>query len=178
MHLKGVRFGFPLMKRIGLLKHHETYRVAWNRHPGVEIHYVLKGDIAWELKGRDRPLAISGGFFGIVPANARHRALGNKGTPAVRLGVIFENPSPEMARGTPFSPDDLKRIFRRFKENGGWRQAILIAPLSGLAQPDGRALARERHESRRAVAPQNARLRASLRDFRHAGRTGGTRQRT
>ena len=75
MHLKGVRFGFPLMKRIGLLKHHETYRVAWNRHPGVEIHYVLKGDIAWELKGRDRPLAISGGFFGIVPANARHRAL-------------------------------------------------------------------------------------------------------
>lgn len=119
MHLKGVRFGFPLMKRIGLLKHHETYRVAWNRHPGVEIHYVLKGDIAWELKGKDRPLAISGGFFGIVPANARHRALDNKGTPAVRLGVIFENPSPEMADGTPFSPDDLKRIFRRFKENGG-----------------------------------------------------------
>ena len=119
MHLKGVRFGFPLVKRFGLLKHHETYRVAWNRHPGLEIHYVLKGDIAWELHGRDKPLAVSGGFFGIVPANARHRALDNKGTPAVRLGVIFEKPLPEMTDGTPFSHDDLKRIFRRFKENGG-----------------------------------------------------------
>lgn len=119
MHLKGIRFGLPLMKRLGLLKHHETYRVSWNRHPGVEIHYVLKGDIAWELRGKDRPLAISGGFFGIVPANARHRALDSKGTPAVRLGVIFEKPAPELADGTPFSPDDLKRIFKRLRENGG-----------------------------------------------------------
>lgn len=118
MHLKGVRFGFPLVMRLGLLKHHETYRVAWNRHPGIEIHYVLKGDIAWELRGRAQPLAVSGGFFGIVPANARHRALGDKGTPAVRLGVIFESPVPEMASGTPFSHDDLNRIFRRLTENG------------------------------------------------------------
>ena len=119
MHLKGVRFGLPLMKRLGLLKHHETYRVSWNRHPGVEIHYVLKGDIAWELHGELKPLAVSGGYFGIIPAGKRHRALGNKGTPAVRIGAIFEKPLPEYAKGSPFSPDDLKRIFRRFRENGG-----------------------------------------------------------
>ena len=119
MHLKGGRFGFPLMKRLGLLKHHETYRVSWNRHPGVEIHYVLKGDIAWELYGELKPLAISGGYFGIIPASKRHRALDNKGTPAVRLGAIFEKPLSEHAKGTPFSPDDLRRIFRRFRENGG-----------------------------------------------------------
>ena len=119
MHLKGVRFGFPLVRRFGFLKHHETYRVLWNRHPGLEIHYVLKGDIAWELRGSEHPLAIPGGSFGIIPANARHRALDSKGTPAVRLGVIFEQPSPEMADGTPFTSDDLRRIFRRFKENGG-----------------------------------------------------------
>ena len=107
------------MKRLGLLKHHETYRVSWNRHPGVEIHYVLKGDIAWELHGEPKPLAVSGGYFGIIPAGKRHRALDNKGTPAVRLGAIFEKPLPEHAKGTPFSPDDLKRIFRRFRENGG-----------------------------------------------------------
>jgi len=119
MHLKGIRFGFPLIKRLGLLKHHETYRVTWNRHPGIEIHYVFKGDIAWELHGKERPLAVSGGFFGIVPANARHRAIDNKGTPAFRLGVILESPVPGMESGTPFSTDDLKRMFRRFKENGG-----------------------------------------------------------
>ena len=119
MHLKGVRFGLPLMKRLGLLKHHETYRVSWNRHPGVEIHYVLKGDIAWELHGEPKPLAVSGGYFGIIPAGKRHRALDNKGTPAVRLGAIFEKPLSEYAKGTPFSPDDLRRIFRRFRENGG-----------------------------------------------------------
>ena len=71
------------------------------------------------MKGKDRPLAISGGFFGIIPANARHRALDNKGTPAMRLGVIFEKPTPELAAGTPFSHDDLKRIFKRLRENGG-----------------------------------------------------------
>ena len=119
MHLKGVRFGFPLMKRLGFLKHHETYGVSWNRHPGVEIHYVLKGDIAWELHGEIKPLVISGGYFGIIPANARHRAIGNKGTPATRLGVIFEKPLSEFVKGTIFSPDDLRRIFRRFRENGG-----------------------------------------------------------
>ena len=119
MHLKGVRFGLPLVKRIGLLKHHETYGVSWNHHGGIEIHYVLKGDIAWELHGEPKPLAISGGYFGIIPANARHRALDNKGTPAVRLGTIFEKPLRELTTGTPFSPDDLRRIFRRFHENGG-----------------------------------------------------------
>lgn len=119
MHLKGIRFGFPLVQRLGFHKHHETYRVAWNRHPGVEIHYVFKGDISWELFGKDRPLTVSGGSFAVIPANTRHRAPDNEGTPAVRLGVIFEKPTPEMADGTPFSPDDLKRIFRRFRENGG-----------------------------------------------------------
>lgn len=118
MHLKGTRFGFPLIRRVGLLKHNETYQVFWNRHPGIEIHYVLKGAISWELHGRASPLTISGGSFGIVPARSRHRALDNKGTPAIRLGIIFEKPSPEHASGTPFSPDDIRRIFRRFRQNG------------------------------------------------------------
>ena len=119
MHLKGTRFGLPLASRVGLLKHHGTHTISWNRHPGVEIHYVLKGDIAWELHGEIKPLVISGGYFGIIPANARHRAIGNKGTPATRLGVIFEKPLSEFVKGTIFSPDDLRRIFRRFRENGG-----------------------------------------------------------
>ena len=33
MHLKGVRFGFPLIKRVGLLKHRETY----GEYAGKEI---------------------------------------------------------------------------------------------------------------------------------------------
>jgi len=59
LHLKGVRFGFPLVKRFGLLKHHETCRFAWNRHPDIKTHYVLKGDIAWELRGKDAPPVVS-----------------------------------------------------------------------------------------------------------------------
>ena len=119
MHVKGIRFGFPLVKRFGIIKHHETYTVTWNRHPGPEIHYVLKGDIAWELRGREAPLAVSGGSFGIIPANVRHRAIDNKGTPAVRLGAILERPLPERADGTPFTAEDLRRIFRQFGEHGG-----------------------------------------------------------
>ena len=119
IHLKGTRFGFPLAQRMGVLKHLGTYPVSWNRHTGVEIHYVLKGDISWELQGRDRPLAIPGGSFGIIPAGVRHRAFNDKGTPAIRLGAILQRPAAEFAAGTPFSPDDLKRVFRRLRENGG-----------------------------------------------------------
>ena len=109
-----------------------------------------RGGIAWELRGKERPLTVSGGFFGIIPANARHRAIDNKGTPAVRLGIIFEKPTPAMSVGTSFSPDDLKRIFKRFKENGTsvhrfssrlastLRELAATLSLENAANPDGR----------------------------------------
>ena len=142
MHLRGVRFGFPLIKRVGLLKHRETYGVPWNRHGGIEIHYVLKGDIAWELQGRERPLAVSGGSFGLVPANVRHRARDNRGTPAVRIGVIFERPSAGKAAGTPFSADDLKRMFVRFRQHGGLVRRF-SSRLSDLVRDFAAALTKE-----------------------------------
>ena len=38
MHLKGVRFGFPLVKRLGF-DSPQGPPGALNRHPGAEIHY-------------------------------------------------------------------------------------------------------------------------------------------
>lgn len=119
IHIKGKRFDFPLIRRLGVLKHLGTYTVKWNRHPGLEIHYVLKGDIGWELQGTDRPLTVPGGYFALIPAGTSHRALGDNGTPAIRLGVIFETAVESFRAGTPFSREDLRRIFRRFGENGG-----------------------------------------------------------
>ncbi len=119
IHLKGTRFGFPLIQRLGVLKHLGTYPVSWNRHAGLELHYVIKGDISWEISGSESPLAITGGSFGIIPPGTDHRAFNDKGTPAIRLGTIFEKSVSKYAAGTPFSPDDLKRIFYRFKENAG-----------------------------------------------------------
>lgn len=154
MHLKGIRFGVPLVKRLGLLNHHEAYRVSWNQHAGFEIHYVLKGDIAWELRGMRTPLSVSGGLFGIVPANTPHRALNNKGAPAERLGVILEKPTPGSVGGTAFSPGDLKRIFSRFRENGGTvrrfssrlsatlRELSAAMSIENATNPDGQLLLR------------------------------------
>lgn len=154
MHLKGIRFGVPLVKRLGLLNHHEAYRVSWNRHAGFEIHYVIKGDITWELHGRETPLAVSGGLFGIVPANTLHRAMNNKGAPSVRLGIILEKPTPGSVGGTPFSSSDLKRIFRRFRENGGTvrrfssrlsatlRELSAALSIENATNPDGQLLLR------------------------------------
>lgn len=119
MHLKGVKFGFPLVQRIGLLKHHDTYRIAWNRHAGVEIHYVLKGKIVWELDHGEAPLVVPGGSFGIIPARARHRALDGMGSPAIRLGAIFETPRSCDTAATPFLRSDVNRMFERFRANAG-----------------------------------------------------------
>lgn len=118
MHLKGIKFGFPIARRIGLLKHHETYRIAWNRHPGVEIHYVLKGKIVWELGRSEQPIVVPGGSFGIIPAKARHRALDGMGAPAIRIGAIFETPRSCYAEST-FTHGDVKRILGRFRASGG-----------------------------------------------------------
>ena len=119
MHLKGTKFGFPLVQRIGLLRHHNTYRIAWNRHAGVEIHYVLKGKIAWELDHSEAPLVVSGGSFGIIPARARHRALDGMGAPAIRLGAIFEPPRSCDTAEPPFLRNDINRMFERFRANAG-----------------------------------------------------------
>ena len=118
VHIKGQGFGFPLVRQLGVLKHLGTYPVFWNKHTGIEIHYVLKGDIAWELEGMAEPLAVPGGYFGIIPAGTKHRAFGNKGTPAIRLGIIFDRPAAEFAKDSVFTMADLKRIFKRFRENG------------------------------------------------------------
>lgn len=118
VHIKGQRFGFPLVRQLGVLKHLGTYPVFWNKHTGLEIHYVLKGDIAWELEGMAEPFAVPGGYFGIIPAGTKHRAFGNKGTPAIRLGIIFDRPAADFAKGTVFTAADLKRIFKRFRGNG------------------------------------------------------------
>ena len=118
MHLKGIKFGFPIARRIGLLKHHETYRIAWNRHAGVEIHYVLKGKIVWELGRSEQPIVVPGGSFGIIPAKARHRALDGMGAPAIRIGAIFETPRSCYAEAM-FPHGDVKRILGRFRANGG-----------------------------------------------------------
>ena len=117
-HLKGKRFGYPLIKRYGILKHSSSYPIAQNVHDGLEIHYVLKGEIAWEIEGADLPLLIPGGSFGIIPAKTYHRAFGDNGTPAERIGVIF-NPCPARnTEGTPFTPEELNRMFKRLSSGG------------------------------------------------------------
>ena len=130
-YVKGYRFGLPLVERIGFLKHLGTYPVTWNRHAGMEIHFVLKGDISWELRGQKKPLSVPGGSFGIIPAGMRHRAYGDKGTPAVRIGLILEKAAPTSTDGTFFSSADLRRILQRFNENGG-RVRRMSARLSAI----------------------------------------------
>lgn len=117
-YLKGTRFGFPLILRTGVMKHHETYPIKWNRHHGAEIHYVLKGHISWELASRPCPLTVMGGYFTVITPGEKHRGLADSGTPSARLGLILESPHPGLAQGSPFSDDDVARLYSVLTEKG------------------------------------------------------------
>ena len=107
-HIKGTRFNLPLVQRLGLIDDSEAHRIAWNTHEGLEIHYVLRGRFTWEIRNSRKPLSVNGGHFAIIPAGRAHRAAGETGTPSFRLGAILEPFSKSLARGSSFSPDELR----------------------------------------------------------------------
>ena len=136
-HLKGKRFGVPLIQRYGVLNLNSSYPISSNCHSGLEIHYVLKGEITWEIEGIDKPLRVIGGCFAIIPAKTVHRALGNNATPATRIGVIF-SPNPSVcSSGTPFNTEELGEMFAKIASCGSTihrispRLAAILRDLSG-----------------------------------------------
>jgi AraC-like DNA-binding protein len=115
-HLKGIRFGVPFIRRIGVLKDTQAHRIRWNAHDGLEVHYVLKGMCAWEIDGRDEPVSVPGGAFMAIPPSVRHRPIGENAAPSTRLGVIYEKPPLVRSTGVSFAPEDLEHLFRGLEE--------------------------------------------------------------
>lgn len=112
MHLKGKRFGFGPIVRIGAINDRSVRIVKWNSHPGCELHFMLRGRFTWEIAKPRRKVSVSGGSFIVIPAGIRHRAAENIGVPSTRIGVICE--SPKLCcdgSGTSFSPEELKNVF-------------------------------------------------------------------
>ena len=116
-HLKGIRFGLPFIRRIGVLKDTQAHRIRWNIHDGLEVHYVLKGLCAWEIADRDEPVSVPGGAFMAIPADVRHRPAGENAAPATRLGVIYETVPRVPTTGVSILPSDIDRLFRVLDEH-------------------------------------------------------------
>jgi len=117
-HLKGERFGLPLINRTGVLRQLGTFPVEWSRHEGLEVHYVFKGLTAWEVVDAEEPLRLSGGQFAIIPPGVRHRALDERGAPAVRAGFLLSECFENKLQGTPFSSADAAELARLFSAHG------------------------------------------------------------
>lgn len=111
-HLKGIRFGLPFIKRIGVLNDKQAHRIQWNSHAGLEVHFVLKGMCTWEVADRDEAVAVPGGAFMVIPAGVRHRPVGENAAPSNRIGVIYETAPRVSAAGVSLLPSDLDRLFR------------------------------------------------------------------
>ena len=111
-HLKGIRFGLPFIKRIGVLNDKQAHRIQWNSHAGLEVHFVLKGMCTWEIADRDESVAVPGGAFMVIPAGVRHRPVGENAAPSKRIGVIYETAPRVPAAGVSLLPSDLDRLFR------------------------------------------------------------------
>ncbi len=124
-YFKGVRFGFPLIRRIGIIEDRESRRVAWNCHTGCEFHYVLHGRFAWEVQGERDTLNVPGGNFAILPPGLNHRAADEVGPPSVRIGVICEPQTARQTLGTAFTPDDLRNLFENFSAH-----ALSVRPIT------------------------------------------------
>lgn len=113
-NIKGWRFSLPLVKRVDKVASNSAFGATWNKHDGMEIHFVIKGSLIWEMQ-KDRTLASApGGSFVIIPANSLHRLRGGSGTPSLRIGIIM-NPcqiaDPESL--SPFSEEDAARIITK-----------------------------------------------------------------
>ena len=115
LHIKGNRFGLPLVNRIGMINDKSTHPIHWNAHRGFEVHFVLKGNVTWEFHGCTPSVTVAGGHLLIVPPRLRHRAAGGNGAPSSRIGVIYEPYTVAMTDGLSFQPADIKRIFSRYR---------------------------------------------------------------
>lgn len=113
MEISGSDFGFPLVARLAILRHRMTYRIPWHRHETPELQYVLNGAITYEFR-RGKPRTLTGGNLFVVPAGVEHRAVGDAGTPSVRIGIQFNQPTPARARQTPFRAAELTVLFDEF----------------------------------------------------------------
>lgn len=130
-HLKGYRIGLPAIRRFGILNSTHSHPLKLNHHSGLEIHFVLKGEVTWLLDENPNPLRLCGGSFGIIPANCAHRAVEDNGEPAKRVGLIFEAATERRTDNTPFTSEDFARILTRFANCSG--QAHRLTPrLTGI----------------------------------------------
>ncbi|MBR4654894.1 MAG: helix-turn-helix transcriptional regulator [Kiritimatiellae bacterium] len=115
-HIKGIVFGFPILKWQSLIDKSGSHHVGWNRHDGFEVHYMFKGRCSWEFERMSAPVEIHGGTFLIIPPQVLHRAVRGKGEASVRIGIIYSDDNVPLD-ALPFGVDGLHRIFARFREN-------------------------------------------------------------
>ena len=113
MEISGRDFGFPLVAKLAILRHHETYRIPWHRHDTPELQYVLSGELTYEFR-RGVPKTLTGGCLFVVPAGVEHRAVDDAGAPSTRLGIQFNPPTLPRACHTPFKPAELSDAFATF----------------------------------------------------------------
>lgn len=113
MEILGRDFGFPLVAKLAILRHHETYRIPWHRHDTPELQYVLSGSLTYEFRRGD-PKTLTGGCLFVVPAGVEHRAVDDVGAPSTRLGLQFNPPTPRRTCHTPFRPAELADAFATF----------------------------------------------------------------
>jgi len=121
MEILGRDFGFPLVAKLAILRHHETYRIPWHRHDTPELQYVLSGALTYEFR-RGTPKTLTGGCLFVVPAGVEHRAVDDAGAPSTRLGLQFNPPTPSRAGHTPFTPAELADAFATFSAHSSTPQ--------------------------------------------------------
>jgi AraC-like DNA-binding protein/mannose-6-phosphate isomerase-like protein (cupin superfamily) len=97
--IDGQRLGLGWLDGLTMLDNRSAVSTKWHTHPNMEILFLLKGEMHYELDASPMQTVTSGTFF-VIPQNLRHRAFEDIGEPAVKLGM---NVKPASNRKSPFA---------------------------------------------------------------------------
>lgn len=101
----------PLVKRVGLVRSQSASRISWHAHEHFELLFLLEGATSYEFED-GRTLDLPGGHFLVVRPGVRHRGMQNIRQPVRLCGVGFDPRTSRVARHTPFTVLDVRRLHR------------------------------------------------------------------
>lgn len=123
IYIRGKRFGLEAVQRVDYFYHNNSTHAKWNRHRGIELHFVLKGSLIWEFEDGTPAITINGGMMAAIPPGKTHRVIDGIVNPAIRLGLILCSPKDDFGEAT-LHTDEFATLCEAISRSAG--KAILM----------------------------------------------------
>lgn len=124
LHLDPAWLGMPLFPAGAISLLRQPVRLTEHTHPGFEITFVNKGEVAWRL-GDGEVLRLAGGRLALTQPGVPHSGLLNIIQPCELFWIFVQPSAPKADFGTPFTIDELALLATNLTSAGN---AVFAAP--------------------------------------------------